>query len=764
MADEVVSGGQQIASEATLAALLNAVTGTNGASAAMQVQRLATASGVAGTQVQNFGTKVLEVADAAQGLTKSFLQGTATASGMFGAMGSLPGPIGLVFKGLSAIAGFQEEAMAQYQTMSKAGVSFGGALSDLRVAAAETHMTLGQFASLIKNNGETLARLGGTANDGAKAFVKLSTEIMSSDVGNRLKSLGYTSEEVNQGMLSYIQMTGGRSAEELKNTKQLTNAASEYMTQLDGLAQLTGKSREEQERALKEAQANAAIQQKLAGMTEEQKAAYNRGLAEMSAKFGKAGTEMYQAQVLGIAPQTEAAKNLMVLAPEVAKASQGMADVAKNGGTAADTMKYSADATQGAVQASKRYGDALKGAMSFRTDGTAQALNALGMSAVQAEKAGRDTSEKELAARAKIATEQKERQESQAAEMVKVDQSLKEFSVTLLTAINPFIKILTWVIDKFSFLVPVIGAVAVALTAMKLAAITKNALGSAGGVAGRLLGIGGAAPAASVGGVAPPVPPTPPGTAAVANARGGGGGFVSFIRSLGRSLASLAPIAVPMLIGAGAVAGVIAILGAGVAAAVAIIGVSLPIFAKGLKEVAEVDGLNLAKVALGIAALGPALVIFTGGSLIAGLGAVGSKILNFFSGGGPIAQIKEAVMELTPVLPQMQQIGPALNNYANGIVAFGKAVASVDIAKAERLKEVMKGPGVLEGIGTAISSVGAATAKLITNQSGGQEKSSADLAALNTTMRELVRFSKEIADYTKQTVEATKNLNGDHFK
>lgn len=312
MADEVVSGGQQIASEATLAALLNAVTGTNGASAAMQVQRLATASGVAGTQVQNFGTKVLEVADAAQGLTKSFLQGTATASGMFGAMGSLPGPIGLVFKGLSAIAGFQEEAMAQYQTMSKAGVSFGGALSDLRVAAAETHMTLGQFASLIKNNGETLARLGGTANDGAKAFVKLSTEIMSSDVGNRLKSLGYTSEEVNQGMLSYIQMTGGRSAEELKNTKQLTNAASEYMTQLDGLAQLTGKSREEQERALKEAQANAAIQQKLAGMTEEQKAAYNRGLAEMSAKFGKAGTEMYQAQVLGIAPQTEAAKNLMV--------------------------------------------------------------------------------------------------------------------------------------------------------------------------------------------------------------------------------------------------------------------------------------------------------------------------------------------------------------------------------------------------------------------------------------------------------------------
>ena len=75
----------------------------------------------------------------------------------------------------------------------------------------------------------------------------------------------------------------------------------------------------------------------------------------------------------------------------------------------------------------------------------------------------------------------------------------------------------------------------------------------------------------------------------------------------------------------------------------------------------------------------------------------------------------------------------------------------------------MKGPGVLEGIGSAISNVGAATAKLITSQAGGQEKNSSDLAALNKTMQDLVRYSREISDYTKQTVEATKKLNGNHF-
>jgi len=761
MADEVISGGQQIASEATLQALLNAVSGSSGASAAMQVQKLANASGVAGKQVQDFGANLGNIVGAAQNLTGAFIQGTATSSQMFGAMGSLPGPIGLVFKGLSALAGFQEQAMESYRTMSGAGVSFSGSLSDMRVAAAQTHMTLQQFANFMKVNGESLARLGGSTNDGAKAFRMLSAELMSSPAGVNLKALGYTTEEVNQGMMDYIQMTGGRSQEELKNSKALLASSTEYLTQLDGLSQLTGKSRQEQEKALKEAQQNAAIQQKLAGMDENQKAAYTRGLAEMNAKFGKAGVELYQAQMLGIPPQTEAARNLAALSPEVARASKGMADVANRGGTAAETLRYSAQATQGAVEASKKFGDGVKAAMSFRTDGAAQAINSLGMAAVQAEKQGRQTTAQELELREKIAREQKARQESEAKQLMVAEQNIKSFSVALLSFVQPFVAFLTPIIEKLSFLAPVIGTVAAALVALKVAAMTvasvRTLKSTVGGMVDTITGRGGPGANVPKGPVpTPPVPSAPGGGAA-------GSGFVGFIKSLGRGLASLAPIAVPMIIGASAVAATIAIVGVGVAAAIAVIGVSLPIFAKGLGEISKIDGLNLAKVALGIAALGPALVLFTGGSIIAGLGAVGTKITNFFSGGGPIAQIKEAITELSPLLPQMQGLGPALNNYASGIVAFGKAVSTVDIAKAERLKEVMKGPGVLEGIGSAIKDVGAATAKLVSGQSGGQEKSNSELAALNNVMKELVKYSREISDYTKQTVEATKKLNGNHF-
>ena len=170
------------------------------------------------------------------------------------------------------------------------------------------------------------------------------------------------------------------------------------------------------------------------------------------------------------------------------------------------------------------------------------------------------------------------------------------------------------------------------------------------------------------------------------------------------------------------------ILGAGVAAAIAIIGVGLPVFAKGLQSLGEIDGLNLAKVAGGLALLGPAMILFTGSQVVAGLATAGSKILNFFTGGGPVAQIQSTVKELAPLIPTMERVGPALNNYASGIVAFGRAVATVDLGKAERLKEVMKGPGVLEGIGTAIRDVGAATSKLMTSTGAGAEKSAGDMA------------------------------------
>ena len=184
---------------------------------------------------------------------KKLVDGTAQTSDLFSAFSLLPGVLGTVAKGLSLIASYQEKNFETYQKITNAGVNFGGSLTDLRLAAANSYLTLDQFANLMKNNGKTFASMGTTANDGAKAFANLSNNIIKSDLGTKLGALGYSFEEMNTGTLNYIAATGGRTQSEMKNTKALADASASYLEELDKLAQFTGASRSQMEEEAKKA-------------------------------------------------------------------------------------------------------------------------------------------------------------------------------------------------------------------------------------------------------------------------------------------------------------------------------------------------------------------------------------------------------------------------------------------------------------------------------------------------------------------------------
>lgn len=475
-------GGQAVqfndaATDSTLREILAALHGQSGPAAAAKAAQIAATAGInnANTQLQNLAnttTKAQEAGQklgrglgyahtAAESLTESFnradkalgafvgqlITGTAQVSDFYASLSKLPGVLGTVAGLFQRIAQFQESNLSAYQQITNAGTNFGGSLTQMRQAALSTYMSFTDFTKVVSNNSEAFSRMGGTVDQGAKAFVKLSNSLLSSEAGDNLRALGYTTEQVNQGMINYINMTGGRTKDELKNTKDITAASVEYLTQLDGLAQITGKTREQQEQALKEANQNAAIQAKMANMDEKQKAAYLKGLAEMEGKFGKAGREMYQAQVLGIPPMTEAAKNLTALAPEVSRASQGMADVANRGGTLSETMRYSAQATEGAVKASERFGN-IAGAMSFQGGALSESLMGLQKAANQARQQGRTTEAAELEARAKILEEEKKRKESEAKAAVEAQKAVQEMGQSVMAMLLPAIKLLTPVVNS----------------------------------------------------------------------------------------------------------------------------------------------------------------------------------------------------------------------------------------------------------------------------------------------------------------------------
>ena len=161
---------------------------------------------------------------------QQFTSGTGKISGMFEPMERFGGILGLVGLGLEQFFGYQEKNLAIYRQITNSGVSFNGSLTDMRMAAANTYMTLEQFSNLIKNNSETLSRLGGSANDGTVAFTKMSNNLIKSPLGDHLLGLGYTTEQLNQGLLNYIQVSGGRNKEEMKNTKDITDSSAEYLT------------------------------------------------------------------------------------------------------------------------------------------------------------------------------------------------------------------------------------------------------------------------------------------------------------------------------------------------------------------------------------------------------------------------------------------------------------------------------------------------------------------------------------------------------
>ena len=719
----------------------------------------------------------------------SLMNGTQTSSALLAGIGQqFSGTVGILISGMSRLMAFQEENFAVYQKLSASGINFSGSLTQMRMAAANSYLTLEEFSKVMKDNSEAFAKMGGTADEGARAFSAVGKELIQSPVGKELMALGYTTADVNSGLANYIAMTGGRNAQEMKDTKALSAAAGNYLNELDELAQITGKSREQQEQALKEASANQAYQAYLLTLDEKGREKAQIAMAEAMAKGGKGATEALQSRLLGLPPITKAAQEFEAVAPKMAAANRKMADAVGDASKGvADVKRAGGELGLAANQTKKDLGDTGK-ALIMQGGSFSGTMGAIFGTANRNAQQGIETMEDVEKQRAAIEEKRKAREESEANDMSEAMRGFKELGAELWNVFSPLLtavsKVASWMgslagflaeglkkfnlfFEQFGTAGTVVKGIVVALVAWlaaqrmaNAAAILRSGAGAVSGAAGAVLGGAGRL----MGGGGAPTPPMGPlGGAGGAAGGAGGGGFVGFIKALGRGLASLAPIAVPMLIGAGAVAGVIALLGAGIAAAIALIGLSLPVFAKGLTEIANIDGVNLIAVAAGIGALGIAMVAFTAGSVVAGLGAIGAKITNFFSGGGPIAAIKDSITELSPLLPQLAQIGPALNSYSNGIVAFGKAVNTVDIAKAERLKEVMKGPGVLEGIGSAIKDVGAATARLVSSNTGGQEKSSLELTTLNTTMKEILKYMKDTADNTKRNIDVTKGLNGNLF-
>jgi hypothetical protein len=649
--------------------------------------------------------------------------GTAQASGVLSNMATmLPGPLGKVVQGFSALAAFQEGMLVQYQTLTKAGVNFGGSLTDLRLAASSTYMTMQEFTAVVSANGASFAKMGGSVDAGARAFVGISNTLNKSEMGTGLRALGYTTQEVNQGMIDYISISGGRTQKEMQNTAQLAKESAGYLEQLDGLAKLTGESREALAAKMKDDAAAQAFEGYLLTLDKDGREKAIAARLEAEARGGKGAAQALQAKLMGLPPMTEAAQKFVGTMQGGNKALDGLADNVKDSSKSLDDVKRSGAGLSSGLAQDGRNLKQVASAQIMAGKDVELFGKALG-AANAATRNGVTNTEEQIAFEQKIAEETKKQKESEAKAAVESKKALEELGQGILKMVMPFVKMLLPVVNALAPLAPYIMAVVAAFAALKGAMAAKAALGALGG-----------------GGGGGPLDALKGGGGGGGGAAGGGGMLSGMGAGLKGAASGLRAFANPMVIAGAAGFGIaIAAIGAGIAGAAWLVGKALPTLAEGFMKFTEIDGAKLGASAFGIAKLGLGLIPFAPMALW-GL-PVGLALNMMGDGLQKIAAVDPSRLE--KVAAGMEKVKAATPTVGESIRAGISGLVS-------------KAIGPSESAGAPAGKEGASSANEIINLI-------AEVKRLNTTSAETLRYIKETAEYTKRTVDATKNLNRDFF-
>ncbi len=745
-----------------------------------------------GTGVVAEGFKKLD--DAISPMIAKFMDGTDKASDIFGQLGRLGGPIGLVADQFARLARFQEENLKTYQQLSQTGVNFNGSLTDMRMAAQNSYMTLDEFSRVMKANSQTFANLGGTVNGGAMAFTNLSNSLLKSESGTYLRNLGYTSEQVNQGLASYLTATGGRNKQEMRNTEQLVKGATEYMGQLQGLADLTGQNREDLDKEMKERAKNASWEAKLAQMSPEEKDKAVRGMANALAVGGKGAADAFQSKVMGVPPIT---KEAQMFTATMGKTNESVMRSAKNvtdgSKTLDDQNKEYVKGVRANQEDMKKFPLELQFALGASNAEAGKQLNTSQALATRSKK----LTDKEYEDALNQAAKEKALKESEAGNAVKTQQAVQEMGQAIMSALMPVIKLLTpvmntlvrtigFLLEKFiQFKEVTFGLTAALLAwwAMEKAKAVMERVNAAKGAGGKGL-LGGLGVGGALGNIGALGSKTNPMYVIIVSGAAGAGGIADALGDHGKSGehgsdgkggskgGGKARMAKTLLKG-----------GAGLVGGMALDYAGDKLTESGHPQLGAAAG-------IGSAALSGASTGAMIGSLAGPLGTAIGGALGGVIGGGmsayqnwgtltgkEVPKHAEGGIATKPTMGIFGEAGPEalipLNKFSamapkmtDAAIAFAGAGMPKQSSPMDKIGEMLGKLGPLAAMGP-LGLAGNAVSSMLggsSSKGGGTESLTKEIETLNKNTTEMLKQLKEIADHTKQGVSATKSLGGDLFK
>ena len=561
--------------------------------------------------------------------------------------------------GIGALLGSFDKTGNMFLNLTRSGVSFGGSMIEMRVAANQSGATMDQFTKAVQTNVQGLNRFGGGTTSGALALSRISAE--GTRFRRQLVGMGVSVADQTEFFADFMGQLGNAGFNVRSfggDFARIAAVSVGYRKNLQALAEITGTTVEEQQARSKQLAQDAAFQAKLATLGPEAATALNALMLNSDATTRQLIKDRVTLGTLG--PKTAAIGSAF---PALTDAIFATADAAMAGRTDLDNvLAREVDAKQDQIRTQQRQADQLAmlgnsvnndfintiGAAGLdlrkfsSTAGTMTESLAKVQKGQEAIAEGNNGMVDALAKRQVSMQELGKAFESLGTTLVKNAVPISNALSTLILGLSDFVNFLS-----SNTLGQNVGlAIAGLFGGAAIVAATKAAIGGVGTMLSRNINsMFGTVGAATSGGGA---------------ARAGGG----VLASLARGMAAFGAGAVPILKGASVVAGVIAIIGAGIAGASALINLTLPKFVSGLKGIQELEADKIAASAKGIGALGTAILALAGGTT----GGF-SGIFDRLTGG--------------------DSPGDTLRDMADGVTDLARAIDRMDIAKTQALAELI---------------------------------------------------------------------------
>ena len=166
----------------------------------------------------------------------------------------------------TAVASAAQKVTDSYLSVTKSGATFGGSINNFAASATAAGMTMDKFGALISRNGAGMLGLASNTEEGAKRFSQISKALRTSS--NDLYALGYSTEDINQGLATYSANLRQQGLQGKKSNAELAAGAKSYLKEIDMLAKITGEERSAKESQMKALLADAQFNAAMAGKDE----------------------------------------------------------------------------------------------------------------------------------------------------------------------------------------------------------------------------------------------------------------------------------------------------------------------------------------------------------------------------------------------------------------------------------------------------------------------------------------------------------------